>query len=142
MFLFDIVPPNFRKEKGYPWRVVYLCDHDDQSRSELHQYLTNLSRSNPDELDNLMNLFMACCEHGPEGLPAKTRHHLDQNNQLFELIKKRHRIAWFYDEGKMVVCTHAFFKRTQKTPKEEQQKAAKMKTAYFTAKKDGTLSER
>lgn len=139
MFLFDIVPAQSRRAKGYQWRLVYLCEHADRTLAPLYQYLSGLT--DEDELAKLMQLFEACCEHGPEGLPAKTRHHLDQNNQIFEFIKGRHRIAWFYDEGKMVVCTHGFFKRSQKAPKKEQKRAKQVKDAYFEAKRRGELNE-
>lgn len=141
MYIFDIVPAKLRKEHGYPWRLVYVSDQADSKNSPFRQYLEVLRDKNQDEFDNLMQFFRACSEHGPEGLPSKTRHHLDQNNQIFEFIKGRHRIAWFYDEGKIVVCTHGFFKKTQKAPKEEQQKAAKLKEEYFAAKKHGNLNE-
>lgn len=58
---------------------------------------------------------------------------------LFEFRKGRIRIAWFYDEGMLVVCTHGFVKKTQKTPPAEIRKAMSVHDRYFIDKRNGNI---
>lgn len=45
------------------------------------------------------------------------------------------RIFYFFDEGKIVVIMNGFQKKTQKTPREQQIKAIKIKKEYYEEKK-------
>ncbi|MDD5761564.1 MAG: type II toxin-antitoxin system RelE/ParE family toxin [bacterium] len=58
---------------------------------------------------------------------------------LFEFRKGRIRIAWFYDEGTLVICTHGFVKKTQKTPTAEIHKAMSIHRRYFVDKRNGNI---
>lgn len=58
---------------------------------------------------------------------------------LFEFRKGRIRIAWFYDEGMLVICTHGFVKKTQKTPPAEIHKAISIHKRYFVDKRNGNI---
>lgn len=58
---------------------------------------------------------------------------------LFEFRKGRIRIAWFYDEGMLVICTHGFVKKTQKTPPAEIRKAMSVHDRYFIDKRNGNI---
>lgn len=49
------------------------------------------------------------------------------------------RIACFFDDH-LIICTHGFLKKQQKTPKGELERAKKARTAYFEAKKRGELN--
>ena len=44
------------------------------------------------------------------------------------------RIFCFFDEGSLVVLANGFQKKTQKTPKQEMEKALKIKTEYDESK--------
>jgi len=44
-----------------------------------------------------------------------------------------------YDDGRLVVCSHGFLKRTRKTPAAEIDRAQVACEAYRTAKRSGTL---
>ena len=59
--------------------------------------------------------------------------------EICELIAGRIRVLWFYDEGQVVICSHGFVKRTQKTPRSEIDRAQEACNAYRTAKKDRSL---
>jgi phage-related protein len=56
-------------------------------------------------------------------------------NGLFE-VKARSgpRVIFFYDAESIVICSHAFDKRSQKTPKKEIDKALARKNSYFAEK--------
>lgn len=58
---------------------------------------------------------------------------------LFEFRKGRIRIVWFYDEGMLVICTHGFVKKTQKTPPAEIHKAMSIHNRYFVDKRNGNI---
>jgi len=49
------------------------------------------------------------------------------------------RVLWFYDEGKVIVCTHGFWKTTQKTPSAEIQKAQQLRKDYLRAKRSNSI---
>ncbi|MFN6040066.1 MAG: type II toxin-antitoxin system RelE/ParE family toxin, partial [Bacteroidota bacterium] len=45
------------------------------------------------------------------------------------------RVFCFFDQGQLVVVTSGFQKKTQKTPRQEIEKAIKIKKEYFDEKK-------
>lgn len=49
------------------------------------------------------------------------------------------RVFWFYDEGRVVVCTHGYWKTTQRTPLTELDKARRLRSAYLFAKRRNVL---
>ncbi|MFM2387559.1 MAG: hypothetical protein RL660_2316 [Bacteroidota bacterium] len=74
-----------------------------------------------------------------EFVPEEYFKHLDSTESLYE-IRVRHgsdifRIFSFFDEGKLIILANGFQKKTQKTPKQEIQKAEKIKAEYFLEKK-------
>jgi phage-related protein len=54
---------------------------------------------------------------------------------------KKLRVLWFYDEGRLIVCTHSFLKDTRTTPPDEKAKAIRMRRAYFDAKRHQVLPQ-
>ena len=58
---------------------------------------------------------------------------------IWELIAGRLRVLWFYDQGRVVVCSHGFVKRTRKTPTSEIDRAQAVFDAYQSAKRSGLL---
>ena len=50
------------------------------------------------------------------------------------------RLICFKDEGALIICTHGYLKDGQKAPKRELERAEKLKSDYFTCKKQGTLT--
>ena len=53
---------------------------------------------------------------------------IKQGNDIF-------RIFCFFDEGKLIILTNGFQKKTQKTPKREIERALKIKKEYYGGKK-------
>lgn len=45
------------------------------------------------------------------------------------------RVFCFFDNGKLVILLNGFQKKTQKTPKNEMEKALKLMAKYYTEKK-------
>ena len=69
-------------------------------------------------------------------IPEQYLKHLEGNSGLYEIRVKTgsniYRIFCFFDEGKLIVLTNAFQKKTLKTPKSEIEKALKIKKEYET----------
>jgi len=95
--------------------------------------------SNMDGMLNLMR-HVATTESGPVELKDTQCHTVDDGQQIFEFIKGRLRVLWFYGKGnKLVVCSHGFVKKTQKTPKEEVKKCIRVKERYMRAHQDNNI---
>jgi phage-related protein len=74
-----------------------------------------------------------------EQIPETYLKHLEGTNGLYEIRVQQasdiFRIFCFFDQGKLVVLANGFQKKTQKTPKQEIEKALKIKEAYYADKK-------
>lgn len=73
-------------------------------------------------------------------VPIKFFKKLESTNGIYEVriitSQKSIRILCFQDEGTLVVLTHAFVKKTQKTPKNEIKRAEHLKVQYLKQKED------
>lgn len=74
-----------------------------------------------------------------ERVPEKFLKHLEGTEGLFEVRVKYqsniYRIFCCFDEGMVVVLFNGFQKKTQKTPKNEIEKAERLMNEYFRSKK-------
>jgi len=61
------------------------------------------------------------------------------SDDIRQITSDQFRILWFYDEGCLIICTHYFVKKTQKTPPAEIARAKRIRDAYFKEKADGDL---
>jgi phage-related protein len=72
-------------------------------------------------------------------VPEDYLKHLEGTDGLYEIRVKLgsdiFRIFCFFDKGKLVVLANGFHKKTQKTPKQEIEKALSIKQAYILEKK-------
>jgi len=50
------------------------------------------------------------------------------------------RVLWFYDEGKMIVCSHGFVKKSRKVPRHDIAQAQDHRRHYFDAKRRNQLT--
>ena len=73
-----------------------------------------------------------------ERIPGKFLKHIKDQKGLYEIRVDAgstiFRIFCFFDKGKIVVLLNAFQKKTQKTPKQEIEKALKIKIEYYENK--------
>lgn len=64
-------------------------------------------------------------------------------NKIFEMIHDDLRVLFFYDEGRLIIVTSAFMKKTGKTPMSEKKQALRYQTEYFERKgMQGTRGQR
>ncbi|WP_018719258.1 type II toxin-antitoxin system RelE/ParE family toxin [Arhodomonas aquaeolei] len=96
-----------------------------------------------DEFQSAVDGMVALLAHiaqdpkGPRELPDKLCHQV--GDHLWQFTKGRLRLIWFYDGGRVVVCAHAYFKKSQKTPNRELEAACKVREAYLAARERGEL---
>ena len=73
-----------------------------------------------------------------EKVPEKFLKHLTNTNGLYEIRieyqSNIYRIFCCFDKGKLVVLFNAFQKKTQKTPKQEIERAEQIKKEYYENK--------
>ena len=73
-----------------------------------------------------------------ERIPETYLKHIENTDGLFEIRIQQgsdiFRIFCFFDEGQLVVLANSFQKKTQKTPKNEIEKAIKIKNEYENEK--------
>lgn len=90
--------------------------------------------------DRLMSYFKQVAVAGPKALNAAQCHQVDANNKIYEFISGKLRVLFFQGtQGNVVICTHMFLKKTQKTPTKELNKAIKAKSQYEQAEKVGQV---
>jgi phage-related protein len=72
-------------------------------------------------------------------VPETYLKHLEGTDGLYEIRVQQgsdiFRIFCFFDKGKLIVVTSGFQKKTPKTPKQEIEKALKIKEEYYAEKK-------
>jgi phage-related protein len=73
-----------------------------------------------------------------ERIPSNYLKSLEKTNGLYEariqLGSNIWRVFCFFDKGKLVILLNGFQKKTQKTPKNEIEKALKLMNKYYTEK--------
>ena len=73
-----------------------------------------------------------------ERVPSNYLKSIENTNGLYEariqLSSNIWRVFCFFDEGKLVILLNGFQKKTQKTPKNEIEKALKLMTKYYSEK--------
>jgi phage-related protein len=100
-------------------------------------FIEQMEQKRPKETAKLAALFTRTVEHG---IPKDKQKCRTLGSKLFEFKTRGGlRIVWFWDEDKMVICTHGFSKSTQKTPRGQIERALSMKSDYFEAKSQGKL---
>lgn len=81
--------------------------------------------------------------NGPRALNAAQAHQVDASQKIYELIAGGVRVLYFQGEsGQVVICTHMFLKKTQKTPPKEVARAVRAKKDYQQAAKAGQVEWR
>jgi len=97
-------------------------------------FLNELEAKYQSSADGLFSLIDHIAKYGLDGLSSKQCHLVDQRNKIYELIKGDIRLLFFKGQGDLlVVTTHAFLKKTPKTPEQDKNKAVSYKNKYHSA---------
>lgn len=78
----------------------------------------------------------AIADAGPP-MNVELCHHVA--SKIWQLTVGDLRLLWFYDEGRCIIASHGFVKRSNKTPESEKRLAQNCMSRYFEAKKNNTL---
>ena len=93
----------------------------------------------PGEMVKLGALLKESAKNGPPHNDQKFKD-LPGTDDIYEFKTSGGlRLLCFWDEGKLIVATHGYLKGGQKAPKNEIQRAERMKRDYFEAKRKGEL---
>ncbi|MBI2510627.1 MAG: type II toxin-antitoxin system RelE/ParE family toxin [Opitutae bacterium] len=94
---------------------------------------------NPEYLERLAALLEYSARYGPPPIASKFKH-LTATDQLFEFKSAGGlRLFCFFDDGRLIVCTHGTIKKAQRTRTDELDLAHDWKRRYEAAKKAGNL---
>lgn len=121
-----------------PFRGKYtlLAVCDNHGEPELLKFFENLGANLEKNADHMLQLLERVAVSGP---PKNTDISHSIQDDIWEFIKGRLRVFWFYDEGRVVVCTHGIVKKSQKTPSQPIEHAKNARKAYFEAKRRGKV---
>lgn len=120
------------------WRITSPLSKGSMSITE--EFLDSLAASFKSNAAGLLVLMEQHCEHGPDQFNTAQSHYVDQREQIYEYIKGRLRLFWFEDDDRVVICMHGIIKKDQKTPRQEIERAKRVKAAYMQAKAQGSLT--
>jgi len=96
------------------------------------EYLAVLEEQNVQSHDQIVRRLEQLAARGPS---RKKDEFNDLKHGLYEAkAKNGPRVIFFYDKNRIVICSHAFDKQGQKTPRKEIKKAMRRKRDYETAK--------
>ena len=99
-----------------------------------HKFFNNLPEKVKDKIDYVLFLIRIA-----DRIPGKFFQYIEETDGLFEIRLdfqgNIYRIFCCFDEGNLVVLFNGFQKKTQKTPKNEIERALKIKKEYFETKK-------
>lgn len=122
------------------WTIYAVAEERNNCvHCQLLEFLIGLEADRQGSAQKLIALLDHVSNAGPQDLSDDVSHYIDQVERIFQFRKGAIRAAWFYDDNKVIVCTHGFLKRTNKTPKSEVRAAIAAKQRYLAAKKSGTL---
>ena len=126
MLLIDLI-----NDDRYLWKFFVLAKSDEDC--DLYNFLNSLSEKDFDAWNSLLAIMETMAE-APEGprLSDSLSHEMGSSKyRIFRFEKGRLRIAWFYGAGnKVIICSHGYYKKSQKTPISEIKKAEKNYEAY------------
>lgn len=117
-----------------PYTVYAACDA--RGECTLREFLDGLGADLEKDVDRILVLLERVAQQGPVR-NDKISHKIDDD--IWEFIQGRLRVFYFYDEGRVVVCTHGLVKKTQKTPKGEIATAIRIREQYLAAKRQDNL---
>lgn len=90
--------------------------------------------------NRILEYFKLVAAGGTQALNFAQCHPVDTNNKIYEFISGKLRVLFFQGTtGRMVICSHMFLKKTQKTPQIEVNKAIRAKKEYEQAEKVGLV---
>jgi phage-related protein len=120
-------------ERG-SWTLLAVCTG--RGECSLLDDLEGLAPNLSGDGVRLSRLLERVAEYGP---PKNTDINQKIKGDIWEFTPGRIRVLYFFDQGKLIVCSHMFVKKTQKTPAREIQRAEEIRARYLADKAQGAL---
>ncbi len=99
----------------------------------LQIFFADLKRQDRAEFEKILALIAHVADYGTPRNEQKCRFFAGE--KLFELKTRGGvRVMAFWDDNRIIVCTHGFLKKQQKTPRRELEKAVAARREYFAAR--------
>ncbi len=116
------------------YTILAVCDS--RGNPVLLDFFEGLGSNFQKDMDNMLQLLEVCAVSGP---PRNTQVSHKIRGEIWEFIKGRLRILWFYDQGRIIICTHGFVKKSGKTPVQEISLAESKQRQYQIAKANNAI---
>lgn len=117
------------------WGIFAVCKNS--GSCQLLDFLGGLANNYSGSVENLQALIVRISDdqRGPNLLPDEISHYVDKKEKIWEFISGDIRLLWFYSNSvrKVIICSHAFIKKSRKTPKSDIAKAIRIKKQYEKA---------
>lgn len=123
------------------WDVTAVLDeHDGDLYCPLIDFLTDLGKQYEGAASGLFDFFHRFSVSGRDTFNDELCHYVDKDEKIWEFIKGDIRVLWFYGNGsRIIICSHAFIKKSRKTPEKEVNRAISVKKKYEVAAKKGRV---
>jgi len=118
--------------------AIYAWGGEDSC--ELLQFLEDLERESNPDATRIVYLISRTADHGPPRNELQCRALEGKHAEgLFEFkAPGGTRVLWFYDKNRIIICTHGFVKKRQKTPRKEIDKAQAIRQLYLKEKENAS----
>ena len=99
----------------------------------IEEFLVDLKSHSHNDWKRIVAMIARTAELGPPHDEEQCRAlEGDRAEGLFEFKTRGGvRVLWFYDRGSIIICTHGFIKKRQKTPAGEIERAREIRRRYF-----------
>ncbi len=116
------------------WDIVAACDSGGDC--PLLDFLGSFEEPGDVEARKMMALIKWTSRYGPPKNKEKSN---ALGDDIFELKTTSFRVLYFFDQDRLIVCSHGFRKKTRRCPPTEKAFAVRVRRDYFQAKKQGGL---
>lgn len=121
-------------------RACKILSMGSDNACPLFEFFSQLRRDDANEFAKISALLDRTANHGV--IKNEQKYRFFKKEKVFEFKTQGGvRIMGFWDKGQLVVCSHGFLKKSQKTPPGEIDRAAVARREYFVAKELGLLKE-
>jgi|SRR5664279_1524956 len=114
--------------------TIYALEID--GACTMQQFLEQAERLNEDEADSMLALLDWTAKSGPPRNKEKCR---EVGDGIYEFKAKSLRVCWFYEPGRIIICSHGFYKPTKKVQNREIKQAVTLRAKYLAAKQAGPI---
>lgn len=117
------------------YRVLAVCSG--RGDCQLLEFLNQLEGNFINQADRMLNRLEVTAHQGPSRNPEICR---KIGQEIWEFREGRLRVLWFHGEREeIIVCSHGFFKQSQKTPRIEKNRALDCRKRYLADLAQGDI---